>query len=222
MTDEICQFVEKHKDFEIFREGTKVRCTLTRHELPARIEDLEAYIKTKKYLACKRKGGGNDPDFDFSKFLPHIVQNLKEPKALFCQLTGQRLNKNPAEVEKHMNGKRFKRALQEAEEQAKEREERFAARKERILAAKAATKEKGEGTEKKRKLSMSNDGDGAAESSPAKKKMKEKKERMADATSEKTEEKGISAQIVGEKKKKKAEKNKADAATAAEQSPDSA
>ena len=191
MTDEISQFVEKHKDFEIFREGTKVRCTLTRHELPARIEDLEAYIKTKKYLACKRKGGGNDPDFDFSKFLPHIVQNLKEPKALFCQLTGQRLNKNPAEVEKHMNGKRFKRALQEAaferalqkgleaEEQAKEREERFAATKEknkrkaeeqtkeRILAAKAATKEKGEGTEKERKLPMSNDGDGAAESSPA-------------------------------------------------------
>lgn len=47
--------------------------------------------------------------FDFSKYEPDIVQNKDNDKLLYCTITKQSLNKIPTEVEKHINGKHFKR-----------------------------------------------------------------------------------------------------------------
>ncbi|CAD7944281.1 unnamed protein product [Amoebophrya sp. A25] len=56
-----------------------------------------------------------DLDFDYSIYAPHITQHKKMKNALFCNLTASNLNKIPFEVEKHVNGKRFKRAKAEFE-----------------------------------------------------------------------------------------------------------
>ncbi|CAD7972923.1 unnamed protein product [Amoebophrya sp. A120] len=57
-----------------------------------------------------------DLSFDYKKYEPHITAHKKDKTKLFCNLTASVLNKIPIEVEKHVNGKRFKRAKKEFEE----------------------------------------------------------------------------------------------------------
>ena len=101
-------FVEEHDDFELIRDGQKCKCTLTGQEFSLRIDVLEQYIKAKSYLKAKVGKAKHTLDlkFDYSKYEPHIIAHKKNKGALFCQLTGACLNKIPAEVEKHISGKR--------------------------------------------------------------------------------------------------------------------
>lgn len=105
-SDKALQFVEEHDDFELIRDGTKARCTVTGQEFALRLDVMEEYVKSKSFL--KAKGVGKKLDFkvDFSKYEPHIIQHKKFKNALFCQLTGANLNKIPAEVDKHISGRR--------------------------------------------------------------------------------------------------------------------
>ena len=49
--------------------------------------------------------------YNYSEFLPHIVEDRENSKRLYCKITKQPLNKIPEEVRKHMEGKRFKRYI---------------------------------------------------------------------------------------------------------------
>lgn len=77
----------------------------------------EQYLKSKTFLkALAGKAKKIDMEYDWSEYEPHIMQHKKVKAGLFCQLTGSELNKIQSEVEKHMEGKRFKRAKAEFEE----------------------------------------------------------------------------------------------------------
>lgn len=52
---------------------------------------------------------------DYSKYEPLIVAHKTNPKMLFCKLTGIELNRVPAQVEAHVNGKRFRNRKLEME-----------------------------------------------------------------------------------------------------------
>ena len=52
---------------------------------------------------------------DYSKYEPLIVAHKTNPKMLFCKLTGTKLNRVPAQVEAHVNGKRFRNRKLEME-----------------------------------------------------------------------------------------------------------
>ncbi len=104
---EVTQFVSEHDDFVFVRDDSKVQCTLTKQEFTCRLAILQEYIQSKAFTKAKAKGKKLDLGFDFSKYEPHITQHKKMKHALFCQLTGSCLNKIEAEVEKHVNGKRY-------------------------------------------------------------------------------------------------------------------
>jgi len=115
-TLEAC-LASRAEDLELLSNGAKVRCKRTGHEMPALLEKVIEYVNSKKFLKAKA-GTKTMEDLDFSKYEPHIVPHTYNSKMLYCSLTKQKLAKVISVVEKHMNGRRFKEALKQHEEQA--------------------------------------------------------------------------------------------------------
>mmetsp|Transcript_13339 Transcript_13339/g.20004 ORF Transcript_13339/g.20004 Transcript_13339/m.20004 type:complete len:150 (+) Transcript_13339:14-463(+) len=89
-------------------ENNKIVCHLTNHEMPARADVVFAYIRGSKYKKSLEWYSHN-----YSQYLPYIVENKKNSKQLYCTITQTTLNKIPEEVNKHVNGKKFKRLKEE-------------------------------------------------------------------------------------------------------------
>lgn len=53
----------------------QVRCSLTGHELPCRLPELQVYTSGKKYQRLSRAS----PAFDYTALEPHIVPSTKNP-----------------------------------------------------------------------------------------------------------------------------------------------
>ncbi|XP_072908407.1 surfeit locus protein 2 [Hemitrygon akajei] len=109
-SSDLTAFLQRHPALQPCG-NNRVKCSLTGHELPYRLADLQAYTKGKKYQRLMMK----EP-FDYSQFEPHIVPSTKNPLQLFCKLTIRHINKIPQHVLRHVNGKRYQKALQKYEE----------------------------------------------------------------------------------------------------------
>lgn len=53
----------------------QVRCSLTGHELPCRLPELQVYTRGKKYRRLARAPTA----FDYAEFEPHVVPSTKNP-----------------------------------------------------------------------------------------------------------------------------------------------
>jgi hypothetical protein len=82
----------------------RVRCSLTNHEMVPTKQAIETHLKSKKFLKAKEWYC-----YDYSKYEPYIVAHRRKPKCLYCNVTNTVLNRIPAEVERHFNGKKFQR-----------------------------------------------------------------------------------------------------------------
>uniref|UniRef100_A0A8C5R7L4 Surfeit 2 n=1 Tax=Leptobrachium leishanense TaxID=445787 RepID=A0A8C5R7L4_9ANUR len=105
VSEEVRQFLLQHPVLEL-TEGGKVRCTLTGHEVPCTLSAVKNFTEGKKYKRLSSCGS-----FDYSVYKPHIVPSNKNPKQLFCKLTVRHINRIPEHVQKHVQGKRYQRAL---------------------------------------------------------------------------------------------------------------
>lgn len=82
----------------------RVRCELTGHELLPRVAAIETHVRSKKFVKAKEWYC-----YDYSTYAPYIVAHRRKPKSLFCNVTGMVLNRIPAEVARHVAGKKFQR-----------------------------------------------------------------------------------------------------------------
>ncbi|TYZ58149.1 hypothetical protein PybrP1_008469 [[Pythium] brassicae (nom. inval.)] len=82
----------------------RVRCELTGHELLPRADAIEAHVRSKKFVKAKEWYC-----YDYSAYAPYIVAHRRKPKSLFCNVTGMVLNRIPAEVARHVAGKKYQR-----------------------------------------------------------------------------------------------------------------
>ncbi|XP_008937447.1 PREDICTED: surfeit locus protein 2, partial [Merops nubicus] len=89
-----------------------VRCRLTGHEMPCRLPELQAYTGGRRYRRLAQAA----QEFDYSKFQPHIVPSTKNLHQLFCKLTLRHINKFPEHVLRHVQGKRYQKALKTYEQ----------------------------------------------------------------------------------------------------------
>eukprot|EP01032_Pedospumella_encystans_P002129 gene2129-2495_t len=112
------QLLSEHKYLKL-QPNNKILCDVTGHEMSARADVVQGYISGKSF-----KKQLEWYTHDYTEFLPYIVEDRRNKKQLFCKLTRQPLNKIPAEVRKHMQGKRFKRLLIEKEASLKEQSEK--------------------------------------------------------------------------------------------------
>ncbi|XP_078082302.1 surfeit locus protein 2-like [Mustelus asterias] len=110
LSPELAAFLQQHPALQPDH-NNRVKCSLTGHELPCRLADLQAYTKGKKYQRVAMK----EP-FNYSQYEPHVVPSTKNPQQLFCKLTIRHINKIPQHVLRHVNGKRYQRALKKFNE----------------------------------------------------------------------------------------------------------
>ncbi|KAL7837985.1 hypothetical protein AOLI_G00263890 [Acnodon oligacanthus] len=93
----------------------KIKCTLSGHEFPCNLAELQRFTSGNKF----KKLCANS-EFNYSQYEPHLVPSTKEPNHLFCKLTLRHINRIPHHVVRHVNGKRFKKALAQYEECVKQ------------------------------------------------------------------------------------------------------
>ncbi|XP_068609083.1 surfeit locus protein 2 [Brachionichthys hirsutus] len=103
-------FLLHHPSLQL-TDGKKIKCALNGHELPCNLTELQKFIKGKTYEKQRAKA-----EFDYGQYEPNIVPSTKQPNQLFCKLTLRHLNQQPHDVLRHVNGKRFKKALSRYEE----------------------------------------------------------------------------------------------------------
>ncbi|XP_040298192.1 surfeit locus protein 2 isoform X1 [Bufo bufo] len=106
LPEEVRQFLQQHPALQLIP-GNKVRFTETGHELPCRLTDLQSFTEGRKYQRLRRR----PQTFDYSSYEPHIVPSTKNGQQLFCKLTLRHINKVPEHVLRHVQGKRYLRAL---------------------------------------------------------------------------------------------------------------
>ncbi|XP_034047662.1 surfeit locus protein 2-like [Thalassophryne amazonica] len=103
-------FLLNHPYLEL-TDSKKIKCTLNGHEIPCKLDELQKFTQGKKYKKLRAEA-----DFNYSQYEPHVVASTKQPNRFFCKLTVKHLNRDPQDVLKHVNGKRYKKALSKYEE----------------------------------------------------------------------------------------------------------
>ena len=115
----LASVLEEQKQYLALTEtGTRIKCLLTTHEMPARVDAVLSYLNGSKFKKAKEWYTQ-----DYSKYLPFIIPDKKDDHRLFCKLTRLKLNKIPKEVEKHVNGQRFKRLKESYEARESRRQQ---------------------------------------------------------------------------------------------------
>ncbi|KAG7383723.1 Surfeit locus protein 2 [Phytophthora pseudosyringae] len=107
------QLLRQHEFLELVESGegdnkrVRVKCQLTQHEMLPRADVIAQHVDSKKFVKAR--------DWychDYSQYEPYIVPHRRLTKSLFCNVTGTILNRIPYEVERHIQGKRYKRMKQ--------------------------------------------------------------------------------------------------------------
>jgi len=119
LESKVKQFLKSHSDFVYNPETNRVSCKITGHDMLPSIEHLEKHLRGNKYKLTLAYNA------DFTKYEQYfIIPHTKHPKKLYCTLTGMALNKIPEELDKHVEGRRFKKAFEEKKKNDEEKREK--------------------------------------------------------------------------------------------------
>ncbi|XP_025114086.1 surfeit locus protein 2-like isoform X2 [Pomacea canaliculata] len=101
--------LKQYPELRMNRESHKVCCCLTGHEMPARKDVILSFVQGKKFLRAQQ-----EREYDYDAHKPHLVPSDKKghKNKLFCMLTFRHVTRNPVDVERHVTGKRYRRALE--------------------------------------------------------------------------------------------------------------
>jgi len=110
---ELVAWVGTQEDFEVFKAPngkTKVKCTLTDHELLPVLETCKVYLGGKAYKKAKRKR--ELAAFDFAQFEPHIIAHKTDPHLLFCVRTQVTLMRDVTAVQNYVKSRAYQVAVE--------------------------------------------------------------------------------------------------------------
>ncbi|GMR33901.1 hypothetical protein PMAYCL1PPCAC_04096 [Pristionchus mayeri] len=99
------ELLAKFPVFEKVEKFNKLRCTLTAHELPARAADVQKYCETKKFVTAFEV-------YTIRKEHPDVFEDLDEKSVVGCKITKTVLAADPADMRRHLEGKKFKKKLE--------------------------------------------------------------------------------------------------------------
>ena len=115
----------QHKDILTLTPMNKIHCSVTKHDIPPNAEAVLAHLNSKAFRKAKLYSG------DFSKFLPYVIPHRYSDAKLYCRLTKLTMNKIMVQVQRHVDGKKFKRLKKVFEEKQRKREARAKRKAER-------------------------------------------------------------------------------------------
>ena len=110
----IADFVRRHDDLCLVKDGAKVQCKLTKHEMSLRADGINSYLEGRKYTRARAAGlacsGPAAKDFDYSSY-PHLIPHKKDKKFLWCTLTMAKVPRDPVAVKKLVEGRHYKKLI---------------------------------------------------------------------------------------------------------------
>ncbi|KAK2144052.1 hypothetical protein LSH36_790g00008 [Paralvinella palmiformis] len=111
--EKLSKLLGENLSLEVISEGTKVKCKLSGHEMPCKAEAIESYIKGKKYRRLKAK-----EDLNIESYMKHLELSSKKGngRQLYCKLTCRYISDEPQHIYRHIQGRRFQKALKRWEE----------------------------------------------------------------------------------------------------------
>uniref|UniRef100_H2YEI5 Surfeit locus protein 2 n=1 Tax=Ciona savignyi TaxID=51511 RepID=H2YEI5_CIOSA len=114
LPEKIKDLMKQHPALVVTENG-RIKCTVTNHEMMCHYDSVLQHVTGKKYRRLTKE---LTEKFDFTKYEPHLVPSHKKgyEHQLFCTLTLRHLNKLPSHVTKHVEGRRYKRAIARWEE----------------------------------------------------------------------------------------------------------
>eukprot|EP01121_Diplochlamys_sp_Union-15-3_P000293 TRINITY_DN1027_c0_g1_i4.p1 TRINITY_DN1027_c0_g1~~TRINITY_DN1027_c0_g1_i4.p1 ORF type:complete len:251 (-),score=67.55 TRINITY_DN1027_c0_g1_i4:48-731(-) len=125
MDAELEKYIDDHpSEFDVLPTG-RVVCKVTSHEMEPKWEIVQKHLNGSKYKN-KKPFFGLESNW-YEKYAPYIVVDKKNINKMHCTVTGCKLNKIPYELDKHVQGKKFKRLLAiklAAEQEAKIKEQK--------------------------------------------------------------------------------------------------
>jgi hypothetical protein len=129
-------FTLRESEFEIMPDNKKVKCLLTKHEIPCTIESIKQYTEGGKFKRLYKqfenqkgttnsqnneniKEGTGKVNLKYDKYKEFFVESKKSSSRMFCTLTKKEVNKLPHELEKYVQGYKFLKALHKRKEAIK-------------------------------------------------------------------------------------------------------
>ncbi|TRY57187.1 hypothetical protein DNTS_003271 [Danionella cerebrum] len=105
LPEDLQLFLKENPCFQL-TDSQKIKCSLNGHEFPCSLPQLQLFTSGAKFRKLQEAEG-----FDYAQFEPHIYRSTKYH--LTCDLTLSTIKRFPEDVLRHVNGKRYQRALQE-------------------------------------------------------------------------------------------------------------
>lgn len=87
---------------------TQIKCLVTGHEMMPTVEEFNSHLQGKAY---KRAVEG---DIQLGQYAQYLVDNKKHNNFFFCKLTGMKVPKKRTAFDRHVNGKNFRKRLEQA------------------------------------------------------------------------------------------------------------
>jgi len=111
-------WLKEHADEVETLENGKIRCKLTGHDIPKRLDALQAHWKGRVY---RRAIENRKKSVDLTPYQPHIVPHKRDHRLVYCRLTMKVLHNDMEEIEKHVQGRRFLFLMSEYNKQKPQR-----------------------------------------------------------------------------------------------------
>ena len=116
LPDAIKSLLKKHRSLSLLPCGTKLRCSLTGHEMKATEAAVEPYVRGARYTKARKWYSRSFESYLTPELLPLAEEWLRPHKAsdklLFCALTRRAVNRIPKKVVVHLMSPRFTRFLE--------------------------------------------------------------------------------------------------------------
>jgi len=106
---ESLQQILKENPALVINDNGRVKCTLTKHEMPCKEKVVLQHISAKKYKRLSKLAVKPFNFDDYSQWLMPCKEKIKKYQ-LECKLTQRYVNNAPDHILRHVNGKRFKAA----------------------------------------------------------------------------------------------------------------
>ncbi|CAH1787292.1 unnamed protein product [Owenia fusiformis] len=108
ISEQVLKILASHPALALDTKSKKVKCSLSGHEMPCSLSAICTYTDGKKYKRLLAK-----QNVLIEKYKQFIQPSKKKhhEKQLFCTLTLRHMNDKAEHIEKHINGRRFKKAF---------------------------------------------------------------------------------------------------------------
>merc|ERR1712212_1211905 len=104
-------------------ENNRIRCGITGHEMPAKIVQVRQHIGGKRFSRLAKEW--KKPEEEENNKRKHLETHTKHEGMLYCKLTGRSVSNEEIHIQRHLNGKKFKKALEHWVECEKNEDKEF-------------------------------------------------------------------------------------------------